>query len=95
MSLTYNTLISKHLQILKSLEYPSGLFAASSKEAGTGYDKSWLRDNFYETIAFEIIGDFETVLKTTNAILAIFKKFQNGANASNQPLDSPPMCSHS
>lgn len=75
--LTYNDLILKHLGVLKSLEYSSGLFAASSKEVGTGYDKSWLRDNFYETIAFEIIGDWDTVEKTYHAILNIFIKHED------------------
>ncbi len=49
--LTYSELIDRHLKILKSLQYKSGLFAASKKHGTTGYDKSWLRDNFYETIA--------------------------------------------
>lgn len=70
--LTYDNLIKKHLNILKSLQYKSGLFAASKKDVSTGYDKSWLRDNFYETIAFEIIGDWKTVEKTYRAILDIF-----------------------
>ena len=48
--LTYKQLIDQHLKILKNLQYNSGLFAASSKSVGTGYDKSWLRDNFYECL---------------------------------------------
>jgi len=55
--LTYNHLIKQHLKILKDLQYESGLFAASKKNVKTGYDKSWLRDNFYECLAFEIIED--------------------------------------
>ncbi len=78
--LTYPELIEKHFSILSSLEYSSGLFSASSKEVGTGYDKSWLRDNFYETIAFEVIGDWETVLKTSRAILKIFLKHEEKIN---------------
>lgn len=74
--LSYQELIDKHLEILKDLQYDSGLFAASSKNVGTGYDKSWLRDNFYETIAFEIIGDWNTVEKTYQAILALFLKHE-------------------
>lgn len=73
---SYKELIEKHLSILSSLEYKTGLFAASSKAVGTGYDKSWLRDNFYETIAFEVIGDWDTVLKTSRAILQIFLKHE-------------------
>ena len=74
--LTYSELIEKHLKILKSLRYESGLFAASKKQGSTGYDKSWLRDNFYETIAFEIIGDWKTVEKTYRSILSIFLKYE-------------------
>lgn len=74
--LTYQQLIDRHLAILKALEYDSGLFSAAGKGVSTGYDKSWLRDNFYETLAFEIIGDWGTVIKTTDAILAIFLKHE-------------------
>ena len=38
--LTYSQLIERHLDILKGLQYPSGLFAASKKDVSTGYDKS-------------------------------------------------------
>lgn len=74
--LTYKELIDKHLRILKSLQYGSGLFAASRKDVTTGYDKSWLRDNFYETTAFEVIGDWNTVEKTYQAILQILLKHE-------------------
>lgn len=75
--LTYDQLINKHLKILKSLKTKSGLFLASSADVDTGYDKSWLRDNFYETIAFEVIGDWKTVERTYRAILNIFLKFED------------------
>jgi phosphorylase kinase alpha/beta subunit len=75
--LTYKQLVEKHLKILKGLQYDSGLFAASDKAVGTGYDKSWLRDNFYETAAFEVIGDWDTVEKTYEAILNIFLKHED------------------
>ena len=64
------------MDILRNLQYDSGLFAASSKKVSTGYDKSWLRDNFYECLAFEVIGDWETVSKTYEAILKIFEKHE-------------------
>jgi phosphorylase kinase alpha/beta subunit len=74
--LTYKKLMRQHLEILKNLQYNSGLFAASSKGVSTGYDKSWLRDNFYECIAFEVIEDWDTVEKTYNALLEIFLKHE-------------------
>lgn len=72
----YKKILAQHLKILKELQYTSGLFAASDKNVGTGYNKSWLRDNFYECLAFEVIGDWETVEKTYNALLAIFLKHE-------------------
>lgn len=74
--LSYPALIAQHMRILKGLEYSSGLFAASSKQVDTGYDKSWLRDNFYECLAFEQLGDWQTVAKTYEAILKIFLKHE-------------------
>jgi phosphorylase kinase alpha/beta subunit len=73
---TREKLIQQHLSILKNLQYESGLFAASRRDVTTGYDKSWLRDNFYECLAFEVLGDWETVEKTYNAILAILLKHE-------------------
>jgi GH15 family glucan-1,4-alpha-glucosidase len=73
----YDKLIAQHLKILEGLQYNSGLFAASQKGVGTGYDKAWLRDNFYECLAFEVVGDLETVRKTYRAILDIFKKHES------------------
>jgi len=74
--LDYDRLMRQHLHILKNLQYNSGLFAASSKNVNTGYDKSWLRDNFYECLAFEVIGDWDTVEKTYDSILKIFLKHE-------------------
>lgn len=74
--LDYDKLIKQHLKILKNLQYKSGLFAASKKGVETGYDKAWLRDNFYECIAFEVLNDWETVRNTYKAILDIFKKHE-------------------
>ena len=72
----YEKLVAQHLKILEGLQYESGLFAASKKGIGTGYDKAWIRDNFYECLAFEIVGDLDTVRKTYRAILDIFKKHE-------------------
>ncbi|HEY4476886.1 MAG TPA: glycoside hydrolase family 15 protein [Candidatus Paceibacterota bacterium] len=72
----HDKLIKQHLEILENLQYESGLFAASKKDVATGYNKAWLRDNFYECLAFEILSDQETVRKTYRAILDIFKKHE-------------------
>lgn len=72
----YDQLAEQHLKILEGLQYDSGLFAASKKGVETGYDKAWLRDNFYECLAFEVMGDYKTVEKTYRAVLDIFKKHE-------------------
>lgn len=72
----YEQVLKQHLAVLESLQYDSGLFAASKKEVGTGYNKAWLRDNFYECLAFEVVEDYDTVRKTYRAILEIFKKHE-------------------
>ncbi len=74
--LQYDALLKQHLKILEKLQYDSGLFAASRKDVSTGYDKSWLRDNFYECIAFEVIGDWDIVEHTYDAILSVFLKHE-------------------
>lgn len=55
---------------------PSGLFLASPKGVETGYDKAWLRDNFYECLAFEYVGKWNVVRKTYRSILDIFLKHE-------------------
>ena len=74
--ITHKKLIKQHMKILKGLQYESGLFAASCKTVTTGYDKSWLRDNFYECLAFEVLGDWAVVEKTYSALLKIFLKHE-------------------
>jgi GH15 family glucan-1,4-alpha-glucosidase len=63
-----DAIIAHHLKTLESLQRPSGLFGAS--------DKAWLRDNFYECLAFEYMGRWDVVRKTYRAILDIFLKHE-------------------
>ncbi|HCC04809.1 TPA: glycoside hydrolase family 15 [Patescibacteria group bacterium] len=73
--------IDAHLAILRTLIAPSGLFlAAADVGVATGYDKSWLRDNFYEVMAFEETGDWEISQKTWHALLTIFLKHEDKIN---------------
>lgn len=73
---SYENILKQHLEILKELQYESGLFAASRKDATTGYNKSWLRDNFYECLAFIVLKDWDTVDKTYSALLEVFLKHE-------------------
>jgi len=78
MSEHFHSEIDRHIAELRKLQTPKGLFLAAA-EAGvsTGYDKSWLRDNFYEVLAFQEVGDWETVAKTWHALLDIFLKHED------------------
>jgi len=69
-------LIKQHTKLLKSLQYKSGLFAAAQPDNANGYDKSWLRDNFYECLAFEVLGEWNVVRKTYRALLDVFRKHE-------------------
>jgi GH15 family glucan-1,4-alpha-glucosidase len=69
--------LEKHLDNIRALQTPSGLFTASHSNVSTGYNKAWLRDNFYTCLAFEEIGDWETVRKVWKALLQIFIKHKN------------------
>lgn len=74
--LDYDKIITQHLRNLEALQRPSGLFSASAESVKTGYDKAWLRDNFYECLAFEYVGRWDVVQKTYRAILDIFLKHE-------------------
>lgn len=79
-----------HLENLRKLITPTGLFLASSKNVETGYDKAWLRDNVYEALAFEYAGDWEVVAKTYHTLLDIFDKHIDKINwaVTNKPFES-------
>lgn len=66
--------IKEHIENIRALRAPSGLFLASAQGVETGYDKAWLRDNFYTVMAFEVVEDWYTVLETWTAIMNIFEK---------------------
>ncbi|MFA6270339.1 MAG: glycoside hydrolase family 15 protein [Candidatus Paceibacterota bacterium] len=70
-------ILEKHLDNIRALQSSSGLFLASRSDVSTGYNKAWLRDNFYTCLAFEEIGDLETVKKVWQALIAIFVKHKN------------------
>lgn len=83
-------IIQRHLNNLRKLITPTGLFLASSKNVETGYDKAWLRDNVYEALAFEYAGEWDIVAKTYHTLLDIFDKHIDKINwaTTNKPFES-------
>lgn len=73
----YDKVLKHHVKNLEKLMKPSGMFMASAKNVKTGYDKAWLRDNFYECLAFEYVGRWDIVQKTYRAILDILLKHED------------------
>lgn len=82
--------VNHHLNNLRGLISPKGLFLASSHNISTGYDKAWLRDNVYEALAFEYAGEWAVVAKTYHALLDIFDKHIDKINwaTTNKPFES-------
>ncbi|MBW3011958.1 glycoside hydrolase family 15, partial [Candidatus Woesearchaeota archaeon] len=67
---------SKSIQILKQLQYPTGLFSASALKVSTGYNKAWIRDNVYEALGLEAVNDFQSLMKVYWALLDIMLKHE-------------------
>lgn len=84
------TIIKRHIKNIQDLQSPRGLFLASANDVTTGYDKAWLRDNFYTALAFECIDDWDTVRQVWKSVLGIFLKHEDKINwaTNNRPLES-------
>jgi len=80
MTIDIETEIRAHLLELKKLQKPTGVFTAAAHDVATGYDKAWLRDNYFMTLGFLETGDIETVAATGKALLSVFVKHQDKIN---------------
>jgi phosphorylase kinase alpha/beta subunit len=67
-------ILEKHLNNIHALQSESGLFLASRSDVSTGYNKAWLRDNFYTCLVFEEMEEWDTVVKVWKALIKIFIK---------------------
>lgn len=81
---------ARHLDNLRKLLTPSGLFLASDLAVTTGYDKAWIRDNVYEALAFEYAGEWSVVEKDYHTLLDIFDKHIDKINwaVTNKPFET-------
>lgn len=80
MTFDFDTEIRQHLDVVRSLQKPSGVFTASAHDVETGYDKAWLRDIYFMTLGFLETGDIDTVQKAAKALLTVFVKHQDKIN---------------
>lgn len=70
-------ILETHLENIRNLQAPTGLFLAARADVSTGYNKAWLRDNFYTCLAFEEVEDWDTVRKCWKALIQIFVKHKS------------------
>lgn len=69
-----------HLGEILKLRKSTGVFTASAHSVVTGYDKAWLRDNYFTVLCFLETGDLETVRETARALLGVFLKHKEKIN---------------
>lgn len=69
--------IEHHLNVVRSLQKPSGVFTASAHDVPTGYDKAWLRDNYFIVLGFLETGQLEPVQQAARALLDVFVKHKD------------------
>lgn len=79
-SFDFGNEITKHLNVVRSLQKPSGVFTASAHDVSTGYDKAWLRDIYFMTLGFLETGELAVVQKAGKALLTIFVKHKDKIN---------------
>lgn len=80
MSFDFKNEIEQHLNVLRSLQKPNGVFTASASDVETGYDKAWLRDIYFMTLGFLETGDIVPVQKAAKALLTVFVKHKEKIN---------------
>ena len=69
-------MLNKSLNILKQMQYPTGLFAASRMTVKTGYNLAWIRDNIYTAMGLEAAQKYKIVRKTFRALLDVLIKHE-------------------
>ncbi len=79
-SFDFDAEIKHHLDVVRSLQKPTGVFTASAHDVATGYDKAWLRDIYFMTLGFLETGEIDVVQKATKALLSVFVKHKDKIN---------------
>ena len=74
------------MNILQTLQYPSGLCAAARKDCSTGYDKVWIRDTIYQAMGFEAQGNMGRALRAYHALLDVLKKYEYKIERRSSPI---------
>jgi hypothetical protein len=70
----FESAITWHLDQVRKLRAPTGLFTASAHDVSTGYNKAWLRDIYFMTLGFKWTGEWSVVQDAARALLKILEK---------------------
>jgi GH15 family glucan-1,4-alpha-glucosidase len=73
-------MIQKSIEILRSLQQPSGLFIASNPHVTTGYNRAWIRDTIYESMGLEAVKSYRELIRSYHALLDILLKHEYKIN---------------
>ena len=76
ITISYEDLRNKSIEILMKLQHPTGLFSASKKSVTTGYDLAWIRDNVYISLGLEAVNDIKSVKHIYWALLDILLRYE-------------------
>jgi GH15 family glucan-1,4-alpha-glucosidase len=79
-SFDFDAEIKHHLEVVRGLQKPTGVFTASAFDVETGYDKAWLRDIYFMTLGFLETGEMEPVKEAAKALLTMFVKHKDKIN---------------
>ncbi len=77
-------MIAKSIQILESLQTPSGLCSASKQSVNTGYNRAWIRDNIYESLGLEAAKRHWALKRIYRAIFDVLLKHEGKIDAAIQ-----------
>lgn len=69
----FDSAIKWHLDQVRKLRAPTGLFTASASDVTTGYNKAWLRDIYFMTLGFKYTGEWSVVQDAARALLKILE----------------------
>lgn len=78
MEIDFDKEIQDHLNVIRSMQTPTGVFTASGED--TFYNKAWLRDIYFIVLSFLEVGEMETVKKAAKALLTVLVKHQDKIN---------------
>lgn len=86
----FDSAIRWHLDQVRKLRAPTGLFTAAAHDVETGYNKAWLRDIYFMTLGFKYMGEWDVVKDTARALLRILETHKDKITwaVNNKPFET-------